>query len=278
MRVRLNRRLILILLGVIVVLLVAAGVFVLWALNPREPSEQALEALDSNDEVAVYRHAQGWYVFVPSERLPEEAAEPWAVDPLRAMAAETGLVFYPGGRVDYRSYAPLMRRIAAQGYPVVLVPAPLNLMVFAPNRAVDVIGFYPDVRQWAVGGHSLGAAMAARFVGSLEAEEVARSQVRGLVMLSGYPPGDMDLSDRRLGVLSIGAEHDEVFDQRKWFESRERLPVEAAFDRIEGGNHAGFGNYGPQPGDGEADISRDAQQAETAEAIVDFLNRLRPVR
>lgn len=279
MKIRLNKRLIFIALGVVAVLAAAAGAFLLWASHPRGPSDVALDALKSDEEVAVHRHPRGWYVFVPSDRLPGEAAEPWGADPLRAVEdLEVGLVFYPGGRVDYRSYAPLMREIAARGYPAVLVPAPLNLMVFAPNRAVNVIGFYPKVREWAVGGHSLGAAMAASFVESLDPEEVARSQVRGLLMIAGYPPGDEDLSERTLGVLSIAGGRDEVFDREKWTESRLQLPSQSVFEVIEGGNHAGFGNYGRQPGDGEASISRDEQQRRTAEAIADFLGRLRPVQ
>ena len=40
---------------------------------------------------------------------------------------------------------------------------------------------------------------------------------------------------------------------------------------IEGGNHAQFGNYGPQKGDLPATISAEEQQAQTVEAISDFI-------
>ena len=42
---------------------------------------------------------------------------------------------------------------------------------------------------------------------------------------------------------------------------------------IEGGNHAQFGNYGPQEGDLPATISAEEQQAQTVEAITDFIAR-----
>ena len=42
---------------------------------------------------------------------------------------------------------------------------------------------------------------------------------------------------------------------------------------IEGGNHAQFGNYGPQEGDLPATISAEEQQAQTVEAISDFIAR-----
>ena len=41
---------------------------------------------------------------------------------------------------------------------------------------------------------------------------------------------------------------------------------------IEGGNHAQFGNYGPQKGDPPAAISAQEQQAQTVAAIEAFLS------
>ena len=40
---------------------------------------------------------------------------------------------------------------------------------------------------------------------------------------------------------------------------------------IQGGNHAQFGNYGPQKGDLPAEISAQEQQSQTVAAIQDFL-------
>ena len=40
---------------------------------------------------------------------------------------------------------------------------------------------------------------------------------------------------------------------------------------IEGGNHAQFGNYGPQKGDTPAAVSDTEQQAITVSAITDFV-------
>jgi len=39
----------------------------------------------------------------------------------------------------------------------------LNLAVFAPDRASDIISAYPDIHSWVIGGHSLGGSMAANF-------------------------------------------------------------------------------------------------------------------
>ena len=43
--------------------------------------------------------------------------------------------------------------------------------------------------------------------------------------------------------------------------------------KIEGGNHAQFGNYGRQKGDPDATISAEQQQEITAEAFAEFLTR-----
>jgi hypothetical protein len=43
------------------------------------------------------------------------------------------------------------------------------------------------------------------------------------------------------------------------------LPVNAGFVEIDGANHAGFGNYGEQPGDGSATVSRKFQAAVAAQ-------------
>ena len=75
----------------------------------------------------------------------------------------TGLIFYPGGKVDARAYAPAAHAIAAQGYLVVITPMPLNLAVFGVDRAADVVKAFPSIKHWAIGGHSLGGSMAASF-------------------------------------------------------------------------------------------------------------------
>ncbi|MEI6101951.1 MAG: alpha/beta hydrolase, partial [Eubacteriales bacterium] len=41
---------------------------------------------------------------------------------------------------------------------------------------------------------------------------------------------------------------------------------------LQGGNHAQFGNYGLQQGDGTATISRESQQNQTADAIAGFIH------
>jgi hypothetical protein len=48
----------------------------------------------------------------------------------------------------------------------------------------------------------------------------------------------------------------------------------AEFVVIQGGNHAQFGDYGVQPGDHEATISRVDQQKQVVEVTAQFLKEL----
>jgi dienelactone hydrolase len=166
--------------------------------------------------------------------------------------------------VDYRSYAPVLHEIAAQGYLVVLVPAPLNLMVFKPNAADAVIPQFPQIEHWAIGGHSLGGAMAANYA------YTHPNAVDGLVLWASYPASNNDLTDSASPVLSIYGTLD-MAGMEKFEESRALLPENTVWTVIEGGNHAQFGDYGFQPGDNVATISAAEQQAQIVNATVAFL-------
>jgi pimeloyl-ACP methyl ester carboxylesterase len=232
------------------VLLLAVGAFAAWALNVPAPQAEALAALQSDANVTV---EQGeWLVFAPAGEAPV-----------------TGLVFYPGGRVDARAYAPAARAIAAEGYLVVIVPMPLNLAVLAPGRAADVMAAYPEVAAWAVGGHSLGGAMAANFA-------AARPEaVRGLVLWAAYPAASDDLSAADLAVVSVYGTRDGVASVEDVLAAAERLPPDTGWVPLAGGNHAQFGWYGPQAGDDAASLSHADQQARTVAATVALLAALR---
>jgi len=235
------------LLGLVGLLLVGSGGFVLWASNPLPAMPEALAALQSDDRVEV-RVEGSWMTFVPRSGSPG-----------------AGFVFYPGGRVDARAYAPLAHEIAAQGFLVVIVRMPLNLAVFNPNAAEAVLATYPEVQGWVVGGHSLGGAMAASFA------RQNLSQVEGLILLASYPASSADLSATDLAVLSIYATQDGLASVDKIRAAQTLLPASTQWVAIEGGNHAQFGWYGEQPGDGVATLSRSEQHRQTLAAILKFL-------
>jgi hypothetical protein len=233
----------------LVVPLLAAGGFVIWASGASAPMPEALAALRSDSQVTV--DTGPWLIFRP-------------VAPLTTI----GLIFYPGGKVDYRAYAPAMRAIAAQGYTTVIVPMPLNLAVFAPDRAADVIAALPEIRHWAVGGHSLGGSMAAHFAFAHPAA------VQGLVLWASYPASNENLSAQNLAVVSISGTLDGLATPDKIAASRPLLPAATRWVPIAGGDHAQFGWYGPQAGDNPATISREEQQQQVETATLELLKSL----
>jgi pimeloyl-ACP methyl ester carboxylesterase len=174
----------------------------------------------------------------------------------------TGFIFYPGGHVDYRSYAPVAREIASRGYMVSIVEMPLSLAIFGVNKADQVIGAYPDMRHWVIGGHSLGGSMAATYaVGNPE-------NVQGIAFWASYPSSGDDLSASDLKGLTTYGSKDLVLGMDNFDATLLQLPPGTIRQVIEGGNHAQFGNYGLQPGDGSATISATDQQLQTADLMV----------
>ena len=231
--------------SLVIVLLLTIGGFVVWAENALGPGEQAMAALEAGEDVKI--SGDDLIIFQPAD-----------------VQASTGFVFYPGGRVDYRSYAPALRDIAAQGYLVVLVPAPLNLMVFDVNAADTVLPQFPQIKHWAIGGHSLGGAMAASYLYNHPGE------ADGLILWASYPAENNDLSDSNLRVLSVYGTLD-MAGVEKFNASRTLLPADTTWVVIEGGNHAQFGDYGFQPGDNVATISATDQQKQVVDATISFL-------
>jgi hypothetical protein len=184
-----------------------------------------------------------------------------------AEPARTGLVFYPGARVDPRAYARLLRPVAEAGYPVVIVKQPYNLAILGIGAADRWVGDTDDgVDRWVVGGHSLGGAMA----GSYASRE--RDELVGLLFYAAFPAGD--LSDRDLAVVSVSGTRDGLATPGKIADSVADLPPTAELVAIEGAIHAHFGDYGSQRGDGEPSIDRDTAQREIVTATLEFLERV----
>ena len=239
-----------VLIGVVILLLLAGGGFAIFTtLNTAGPQPQALAAMQSTDSVAVT--SDEWLVFTPKNDRPT-----------------TGFVFYPGGLVDPRAYAPMAQDIAAEGYLVVIVPMPFNLAVFGSNRATDVIEAFPEIEKWAIGGHSLGGAMASRYA------HQHTEAVSGLVLWAAYPDEAHDLTQVELDVASIFGTRDGLVSLEQIESSSRLLPPDTDFVAIEGGNHAQFGWYGPQEGDLPATISHAEQHSQTVAATLAVLTQL----
>ena len=177
---------------------------------------------------------------------------------------DAGLIFYPGGKVEYTAYAPLMEALAERGVLCILVEMPGNLAVLDVNAAEGYREEFPEIEHWYVGGHSLGGSMAASYAAKHAGD------LDGLLLLAAYSTAD--LNGTGLDVLSVYGSEDGVLNMSKYDEYRQNLPDDTTTEMvIEGGNHAGFGDYGAQEGDGEAAVNGEKQREETAEAFMEIL-------
>ena len=177
----------------------------------------------------------------------------------------TGFIFYPGGKVEEEAYAAFCKNIAREGYKVVIVPMPLKLAILGKNKATDIMKDYPEIKNWAIGGHSLGGVMAASY-----AYENPLS-VKALILYASYPQSSNNMSMQDIKVLSSWGSKDGVADINKIKSAEALLPKDSIFQSIEGGNHSQFGNYGFQKGDNVSGISATKQQEIAVKSTVDIL-------
>ena len=181
---------------------------------------------------------------------------------------ETDLViFYPGAKVEYTSYLPLFYELASEGVDCYIVNMPGNLAFFGMDAAEKIMNQMDSYYNYYLAGHSLGGAMGASFA----ADYIQVSdRLKGMIFLAAYSTESLDKAGFK--VLSIYGSEDGVLNMEKVSEGRALMPDDYTEICIEGGNHAQFGNYGVQKGDGQASIDAGDQQSQTVEAILTFLN------
>ena len=168
---------------------------------------------------------------------------------------DTAIIFYPGAKVEAEAYLPLLDQIRQTGVTCILVHMPFNMAIFDADAAEEVISRFPEIQHWYVAGHSMGGAMASKFASDHP------DQVDGLILMGAYIYGDYP-DEKTLTIY--GSLNQSVEDHIDYTQN---------IVEIEGGNHAQFGNYGPQKGDPPAEISAEEQQAQTVAAIEVFLSR-----
>ena len=144
---------------------------------------------------------------------------------------------------------------------VFLVQMPFRLAVFGANRAEPLQAQYAYAH-WYIGGHSLGGAVAANYAAA------HGDRLSGLILLAAYPTKPLS---ETLTVLSIYGSEDGVLDPERVAAGRAYVPTAYTDSVIDGGNHAQFGNYGAQSGDGAAHIPAEEQQQRTVALIVKTL-------
>lgn len=220
-------------LGIVVLLLaVCAGAF-FWYVSDYYPAEDvALEVMAQDSGITVQNNLT---ILSPS------------------VSSDTAIIFYPGAKVEAEAYLPLLDQIRQTGVTCILVHMPFHMAIFDADAAEGAMEQFPDMQHWYMAGHSMGGAMASRFAADHPEE------IDGLILLGAYIYGDYP-DEKTLTVY--GSLNQSVEDHIDYTEN---------IVEIEGGNHAQFGNYGPQKGDLPATISAEEQQAQTVDAIEQFL-------
>lgn len=241
-----NKKLKIILISLLCVVAICCAGFGVYVSDYYRANDTALAATFSDNEVTVIEKNNDCMVFTPKN-------------------PERGMVFYPGGKVEYTAYAPLMKELAREGFFCVLVKMPFNLAVFDISAADDVIAEYTNIDEWYIGGHSLGGAMAASYA-SKNADKL-----EGLILLAAYSTEDLNGSG--LNVMQIQGREDGLFwdDMEEVKKYQPNLPDDFSQLCIEGGCHAYFGSYGEQEGDGKPTITPEEQVRQTVDFITENL-------
>lgn len=228
-----KKRLKKILIGLLIVLVLMAGGFYVYVSDYYRADAATASILQDQTSV----HLKDNYILLSS-----------------TTPSDTSLIFYPGAKVEYQAYLPLLQKITqTSNINVILVKMPFNLAIFNVNAADNIMKQYPAIRHWFIGGHSLGGAMASDYASKHAAN------VQGLILLGAYPNGNYPIANT---LTVYGTFNTSVAEKVNYTEN---VVV------IQGGNHAQFGNYGRQQGDPDATISAEAQQTITAQAVKDFL-------
>lgn len=182
--------------------------------------------------------------------------------PLEVPETEVGIIFYQGGKVDEKAYIELFAPLVEKGITVYIPAMPFELAVFNFNKAEKVLENY-NHKSWYVGGHSLGGSMIASFTSKHQKD------ISGLFLLAAYSTSD--LSKYEGDVLSIYGDQDKVLNMKSFDKNMPNLPDTTLVEVIEGANHAQFGTYGFQKGDGQASITYEEQQEVVRELILEMI-------
>lgn len=245
---RIRRRVRAIGLGALASLALVMVGFGIWAHTPYRADRAPVIAVWANPDVQV-RYLDEGILMTPMG----DAAAP---------ETSTGLVFVPGARVEAHAYMFQLSGVVEQHGVTVLITEPtLNLAFFDTRTLEQFTTAAPEVDRWFVGGHSLGGVRACLMTPG--------SDAAGLVLVGSYCAADV--SGSGLEVLSVGGQNDLLSTPAIIERNAALLPDDARFVTVEGANHASFGDYGVQAGDGERTITSEQMRAELTALLGELL-------
>ena len=174
---------------------------------------------------------------------------------------DKAIVFYGGAKVEEKSYAPMLSKLAEHGVDVYLVKMPFRLALFDLSASDSILSSNPYSAAYLM-GHSLGGTSA-----SICLSKTAQ-HYEGIIFLASYPNQELD---DKYKALSIYGSEDAVLNRKQYEERSSYFPEGYQTQIIEGGNHANFAYYGNQSGDNAATITREQQIDLTVSYVADFL-------
>lgn len=222
----------------IIIICAAIASLFIWTNNTYEPTEQLINIV-ALDEA---KNEDG-YSFM-------------------AQNSSVGIILYAGAKVEPAAYSYYGSELAKHGYNVFIPNLRLHFAIFDVQAATRTIEANEHITTWYVAGHSLGGVAAAMYAAE-------HDHIEGVVFLASYPNDDLSASS--LSTLSLYAQYDGLTTLADIEASKAKLPPTATFKEIQGGNHAQFGLYGEQAGDGKATITPLEQQQIMIEETVAWL-------
>ena len=184
--------------------------------------------------------------------------------------SQVSVIFFQGGLTDPKAYAPLCRKLAAEGFTCFLIKMKWRLPQNDYQKTLRLF----DIKNgnYVIGGHSQGGKMAAQIV--YENPGI----FKGLFLLGTSHPRDIDLSGRTIPTIKLYGERDGLASVKKVLQNKSKLPQNTELVLIAGGNHSQFGYLGRLFMDNSADISLEQQQEQTAENILKLLISIQTIK
>lgn len=195
----------------------------------------------------------------------EQSSKFYSFQPVKGF--EKVFIFFPGAMVDPEAYVPLCRKIADNNIKVYLIKMPWRMASQGYNLPKELKLLADSSKTYILGGHSLGAKMAAQFVYENP------NLVDKLILIGTTHPRDISLANSTIPIMKIYGSNDGVADEESIIKNKSKLPATTKFIKINGANHSQFGYYGFQLGDNSASIGREEQQSETLKHILEFIKQ-----
>ena len=189
---------------------------------------------------------------------------------------QKALLFYPELLVDHTAYAPIISKMTDAGILVVVanlepLRTPTRFTGVSKKEAENILfevgtllGI--QIEEWIIGGHGQGAVSASELVGVIPT--ISRFFIWGSMQCR-------NLSKSNFSVLVVNATNDNIARMLQTEESfKKKLPSKTTYYAIQGGNHSGFGHYGPQlfpTKENDRSITIDEQQKQCVEQTLDFI-------